>query len=152
LSKRSKSSSQTAKSAGRNLIVPYSREKSNVFDEILRPRLNISLYSKVLSQWIAIDDVMADTGADLSLLPKSLGMLLVGNIRSGKRYKMTGLIADSPRYFYLHTIKVKLGLKKFDALFAIAAGDDVPPTLGRISALDRISVEYKNGQHLVLTW
>ena len=114
--------------------------------------MNISLYSKVLSQWITVDDVMADTGADLSLLPRSLGMLLVGNIRDGKRYKMTGLIAGSPRYFYLHSIKVRLGLKKFDAIFAIAAGDDVPPTLGRISALDRVTVEYSKGRRLIISW
>ena len=95
---------------------------------------------------------MADTGADLSLLPKNLGTLLVGNIRGGKRYKMTGLIADSPRYFYLHSIKARLGSKKFDAVFAIAVRDDVPPTLGRIGALDRVNIEYEKGQRLVITW
>lgn len=140
------------KRTNKDFIVPYSREESNIFETVMRPRVNLSLYSEVLSQWIAVDDVLADTGADLSLLPRSLGVLLVGNIRRGKRFRITGLVSNSVRYFYLHPIKVKLGAKKFNAAFAIAAGDDIPPTLGRISALDRMNIEYKKGRLLSITW
>ena len=134
------------------MVVPYSTEGSNVFETVLRPRLNLSLYSEVFSEWLTIEDVMADTGADISLLPKNLGILLVGNIRQGKRYRMTGLIADSVRYFYIHRIKAKIGPKRFTAIFAIAAGDDVPPTLGRIGALDKLNIEYNKGRNLIITW
>lgn len=148
---RSSRTSKTRK-VNRSLVVPYSREESNIFDKILRPRLSIALYSEIFSEWITVDDVLADTGADISLLPKSLGILLVGDIRKGRKYRMTGVIAGSVRYFYLHRIKLKLGPRRFGADFAIAAGDDVPPTLGRISALDKMNIEYDNGRRLVISW
>jgi hypothetical protein len=106
----------------------------------------------VFSQWITIDDVLADTGADISILPKSLGILLVGQIRQGKKYRMTGLMANSVRYFYLHQIKTKLGNKKLDAVFAVALRDDIPPTLGRIKGLDKMNIEYKKGRQIVISW
>jgi len=137
---------------GKKLVFPYSQEESNLFESVMRPRVNLQLYSEVLSQWISIDDVLADTGADLSLLPKSLGILLVGNIRQGKRFRITGLVSTSIRYFYLHAIKVKLGTREFDSVFAIAARDDIPPTLGRIGGLDRMNIEYKKGRTLSITW
>ena len=140
------------KKAVRSYTVPYTREESNVFENVFRPRLTISLYSEVFSEWLTIEDVLADTGADISLLPKNLGILLVGNIRQGKKYRMVGLISDSVRYFYMHKIRVKIGPKRFTGVFAIAAGDDVPPTLGRISALDKMNIEYNKGRQLVITW
>lgn len=134
------------------LIVPYTVEESNIFGSVLRPRVKISLYSRVLSTWITIDDVLADTGADLSLLPKSLGILIVGNIRQGKRYRMSGLISEKVRYFYLHPIKVKLGKRKFESIFAIGARDDIPPTLGRSTALDKMNIAYQKGRQLAISW
>jgi len=135
-----------------SLVVPYSREESNVFVNILRPRLTISLYSEVFSEWLTIEDVLADTGADISLLPKNLGILLVGNIRQGKKYRMIGLISDSVRYFYMHKLKARIGKKRFTGVFAIAAADDIPPTLGRFSALDKMNIEYSKGRQLVISW
>jgi hypothetical protein len=152
LSKGAGSRSGRRKAAEKNLVIPYTAEESNLFDTILRPRVSISLYSRVFSQWITIDDVLADTGADISILPKSLGILLVGQVRQGKRYRMTGLMASSVRYFYLHQIRTKLGKKKLDTVFAVALRDDIPPTLGRIKGLDRMNIEYKKGRQIVISW
>ena len=62
-------------------------------------------------------DVLADTGADLSVLPKSLGILIVGDIREGKKYRITGLAGYS-KYIYLHRLTTKIGRKKIKAAFA----------------------------------
>ncbi len=139
------------KSGGLGITIPYAKEESNIFDKVLRPRLSIEIYSEFLSDWITIDDVLADTGADLSVLPKSLGVLLVGNIREGKKYRVTGLAGYS-KYIYLHHLMTRIGRKKIKAAFAIAVTDDIPPTLGRMDALDKMNIEYQKGRRMVISW
>lgn len=133
------------------ITIPYAREESNIFENVLRPRLSIDIYSEFLSDWITIDDVLADTGADLSVLPKSLGVLIVGDIREGKKYRVTGLAGHS-KYIYLHRLATRIGRKKIKAAFAIAVTDDIPPTLGRIDALDKMNIEYQKGRRMVISW
>ena len=139
------------KSSGARITIPYAKEESNIFENVLRPRLSIKIYSEFLSDWITIDDVLADTGADLSILPKSLGVLIVGDIREGKKYRVTGLAGYS-KYIYLHHLTIRIGRKKIKAAFAIAVTDDIPPTLGRIDALDKMDIEYQKGRRMVISW
>lgn len=136
----------------KRLLVPYVRERSNIFENVFRPKVDIQIYSEFLSSWVSVEEVLADTGADISVLPKSLGILLVGNIRKGRKFRITGLVAGATKYIYLHNLRVKIGGRRFRAAFAIAATDDVPPTLGRIDALDRLTVEYRRGRQLVISW
>lgn len=139
------------RSGGRTITVPYTKEESNIFERLLRPRLSVKIYSEFLSDWIAIDDVLADTGADVSVLPKSLGILLVGDIKKGKKFRITGL-AGYAKYIYLHSLMLKIGRKKFRASVALAATDDFPPTLGRMEALDKMNIEYQKGRQMVISW
>lgn len=151
MSERRASGRTARKSSAVKLTIPYAKEESNIFENVLRPRLSIDVYSEFLSDWITIDDVLADTGADLSVLPKSLGVLIVGDIREGKKYRITGLAGYS-KYIYLHRLTTRIGRKKVKAAFAIAATDDIPPTLGRIDALDKMNIEYQKGRRMVISW
>lgn len=151
MSERKVSRRAGKRSSRARITVPYAIEESNIFEKVLRPRLNIEIYSKFLSDWITIDDVLADTGADLSVLPKSLGVLIVGDIREGKKYRVTGLSGHS-KYIYLHYLTTRIGRKKIKAAFAIAVTDDIPPTLGRMDALDKMNIEYQKGRRMVISW
>ncbi len=151
MSKEKVSRRTKKKSSGPRITIPYAKEGSNIFESVLRPRLSIDIYSEFLSDWITIDDVLADTGADLSVLPKSLGVLLVGDIREGRKYRVTGLAGYS-KYIYLHRLTTRIGRKKIKAAFAIAVTDDIPPTLGRIDALDKMNIEYQKGRRMVISW
>lgn len=134
------------------LIVPYISERSNVFRRVKRPKLSFSIYSRHLRCWINIEDVLADTGADISVLPRSLGILMVGDYRRGKRYKITGLFPKASASMYLHRLSIRIANKKFRAIFAISNSDDVPPTLGRIGGLDNFDIQYQRGKKMVIRW
>ena len=136
----------------KKLIIPYVSEQSNVFKKIKRPKLNISIYSKYLRCWISIEDVLADAGADISVLPRRLGILIVGNYKNNKKYEITGLLPKTTTSMYLHKLSVRLADKKFRTTFAISNSDDVPPTLGRIGGLDNFDIQYQRGQKIVIRW
>jgi len=135
-----------------SLEIPYIDEKSDVYKNIRRPKLALSLYSRKLKRWVKIDNFLADTGADISVLPKSLGTLIVGNIKSQKKYQISGLTTNDNADMHIHKLSVKIGNKTFRTDFAISNSDDVPPTLGRIGALDKFQIIYDKGKKMVIRW
>ena len=136
----------------KKLIVPYVSEESNVFKKIRRPKLTLSIFSKNFRCWVNIENVLADTGADISVLPESLGILLVGNYKKGKRYKISGLLPDNVTSMYIHQLSVRLGNRTFRTHFGISNSNDVPPTLGRISGLDKLDIRYNKGKKLIINF
>ena len=134
------------------MVIPYVDENSDVFKKIKRPKLALSIYSKNLKKWIRIEDFLADTGADISILPKSLGKLIIGDYKTGVRYKISGFAREKAVDLYVHKLTVRLAGKKFRTNFAISNSDDVPPTLGRFGALDKFDIRYQQGRKLIINW
>jgi hypothetical protein len=122
----------------------YHKEESNIFKSIKRPRIQIHIYSKVFKEWVTIDDILADTGADISILPKTLGIVLVGKISNRRRYKISGMVSST--FMYLHELRTRIDSKEIKGLYAIANTDDIPPTLGRMSGLDKFQVTFDKGK------
>ena len=134
----------------KKLIVPYVNEESNIFRTIRRPKLSISIYSRLLKDWVKVEDVLADTGADISVLPESLGILMVGNYKRGVKFDITGLLPQNVASMYIHKLSIRLGGKTFRANFAISDSNDVPPTLGRVGGLDKLDIQYQRGKKLIV--
>ncbi len=126
------------------VIFRYQKEKSNIFNNIKRPRIRVNIYSKVFKEWITIEDVLADTGADISVLPKTLGVVLVGKIPNRRRYKISGMVSHT--FIYLHELRTRINGREIKGLYAIANSDDLPPTLGRMGALDKFEVTFDKGK------
>ena len=120
---------------------PYRREHSALVGEIHRPVATISMRSKD-RRWVSFM-LYADSGADITLLPKSacegLGYLLA----DGKKGHVGG-IAQGRIRVYIHEIDMKLGEETFKAKVAFADTDAVPPLLGRTDIFDRFKVCYDN--------
>jgi len=124
----------------------YQKESSNIFASIRRPRVTLQIFSRVFKEWIMVEDVLADTGADISIIPKTLGIILVGDITKRRRYKIHGMVSST--FMYLHRLKIRLNGKELLATVAIANSDNVPPTLGRKHGLDKFKVIFDRGQKL----
>ncbi|RJS71347.1 hypothetical protein CW696_04640 [ANME-2 cluster archaeon] len=52
------------------LEFPYAEEESGVLNTVKRPRIKMDAFSELASDWITIDEVLADTGADFCVLPR----------------------------------------------------------------------------------
>ena len=59
---------------------PYIQQESKIFGKILRPLIPIEIFSALSNDWISIDEVLADTGADVTILPRFIGEMLVEDI------------------------------------------------------------------------
>lgn len=69
---------------------PYVEEESDVLDTVKRPRIKMNALSELVSDWITIDEVLADTGADFCVLPRYIGETLVKDITTGKYAEIKG--------------------------------------------------------------
>jgi len=101
---------------------------------------------------VKIEDVLADTGADISVLPRSLGILMVGDYRAGNKFKISGLLSKITTDMYIHKLSIKLARKTMRTYFAISSTDDTPPTLGRVGGLDRFDIRYHHGREIIIHW
>ena len=127
---------------------PYRRRQSPLFGQVLRPLVDFEIRSKVLDEWTTVENALADTGADASLIPSSIGSVLVEDITSGPRTDVGGVVPGARLPAYLHSFTYRLGKRVFEAPTFIADVEECPVLLGRMGALDRWRATYAHGRVL----
>jgi len=55
----------------------YKERGSATFENVLRPLINLEIYSAIDEEWYIVEDMLVDSGADLSLLPYRQGKLFI---------------------------------------------------------------------------
>lgn len=114
----------------------YQEEKSSLFGIIKRPLVEIEIYSNKSKNWISFKRVLADTGADICLLPRFMGNLVVKDITAGIYKRIRGVVPNTFLNGFIHNLKIKIIEKEFTAPVFIADSEDVTPIIGRAKALD----------------
>ena len=95
--------------------------------------------------WLHLRDVLADTGADISLLPRDIGELIVGDITKGKTLELRGVVPYAKLIVFIHEICFRLDDKEFCAPTALSESNDVLPILGRVKGLDLFETIFDKG-------
>lgn len=133
------------------LVFPYTKITHPLFGHTYKPQIRIELYSIRFGLWFAVDNVLADTGADISVIPWNLGQLLVQDIESGIPIQLGQSISEDMMFnAYLHQIPTKIGHHQFDTPIAISMLPSIPPIFGRLEALDRFVARFVMGKELIL--
>lgn len=127
----------------RRYSFPYRREYSALVGEIYRPVVTVHLQAKD-EGWIGFT-LYADSGADITLLPRSACEGLGYDLESGK-LGLVGGITRGRIKVYIHGINMKLGAEIFKSRVAFAQTESVPPLLGRTDVFDHFRVCYDNRQ------
>lgn len=108
---------------------PYKDKESGIFGKTKRPLIDIYVFSETQKSWLFLAEVLADMGADISIVPRTIGQSLVEDIKRGRRLKIRGITPDAHTEVFIHNLNCKIGIVEFNAPFAIADSDDVPPIL-----------------------
>jgi hypothetical protein len=120
---------------------PYRREYSTLIGEIHRPIVTIYLQAKNKT-WRGFM-LYADSGADITLLPKSACKGLGYNLKTGKPGYVGGITRGKIKV-YVHELNTKLGEEIFKVKIAFSQKEDIPPLLGRTDVFDYFKVCYDN--------
>jgi hypothetical protein len=131
----------------------YKEQESLIFGRVRRPLIDLDIYSTARNKWIPLYKVLVDTGADISVLPRNVGELLVDDITSGTRVEIRGVVPYSLLICYVHELMLKINdEKEFRLPVALADSDDVPIILGRVDGIDLFDARFLNGNEIRLGW
>lgn len=126
----------------------YKERGSATFEKVLRSLINLEIYSAIDEEWYIVEDMLVDSGVDLSLLPYRQGKLFILDIESGDEIEIRGIVPYSKLRVYLHRLKFRIGQMEFGAPIGISESDDVPPILGRVDGLDNFFIELDRGKEV----
>ena len=127
---------------------PYRGRGTPIFGTVLRPLVDFEARSEVTGEWVRVEDALADTGADASVLPLHIGMLVVNKVASGKKHVVHGVVPGASLSVFVHRVDCRIGRRRFTAPTLIADSIDVPAILGRAGAIDRWRATYAHGRLL----
>ncbi|HAO19964.1 MAG TPA: hypothetical protein DCQ37_05380 [Desulfobacteraceae bacterium] len=132
------------------LTFPCVEQEHYLFGKINRPVIRLALYSVRFGRWLEIGKVLADTGADISVVPLPMGQILIHDIENGVPMYVGGILSSSVAVnAFVHRITARIGDYTFEMPVAISVSSVIPPILGRQEALDRFSVSFIYGKEVI---
>lgn len=132
------------------LKFPYKEKESGIFGKTKRPLIDLYIFSEIKKDWLFVSDVLADTGADISILPRTIGESVIKDAKKGKYLEIRGITPGAYTEVFIHNLLCKIGKFEFKTQFAIADSDDVPPILGRFKGLDLFEADFYRGKEVRL--
>lgn len=120
-------------------VFAWRRRATRHFGEQWVPFAEVSLRS-TSGRWHAFS-VQVDTGAVISVVPRSAGELLGIVPDKGEAVDLAGVGAPPQRYF-VHRFAARIGdAPDFQMRIAVADREDAPSLLGRLDILDRFQID-----------
>ena len=130
---------------------PYAERSHSLFGTIKRPLMTLHLHSSLFDQWLVLNEVLVDTGADISVVPLPLGQILVDHIEEGQPTHLGGVVSSVAMFnAFVHRVQAKVDEKPFEMPIAIALSETIPPIFGQKDALDRFTARFVKGQELII--
>jgi hypothetical protein len=115
----------------------YKEDQTATHKRILRPMADVLLSANGIS----IETSMyIDSGADVSVIPLSLGLSLGFAHSEGTIQEMKGFGTEIP--YIKKTIKMRIGENPLDVMIAWALIEDIPSLLGRKDVFDAFKITF----------
>jgi hypothetical protein len=123
---------------------PYRKEKSSTFGVMYRPVAKVILENE-FDQWLYVD-----SGADITLLPLSVGDLVgLRRLKQDKLQRIMGVGKSSVPVIVKKT-SMRIGSLAFRARVAWSQVEEVPPLLGRTDVFRKFSVTFKEKERVTI--
>lgn len=111
-----------------------------------KPTAQVSLKTTA-GKWVRYD-YFVDSGADISLIPLSIGQV-IGLSAEGKRVSNISGISGYVKVIYCN-IDMKIGSVEFKAQVAWAQTNNVPALLGRKDIFDKFHITFKQDEGKII--
>src|SRR3989338_502234 len=115
---------------------------SRIFGKILRPFADVILQNEGKE---LLYHMIVDSGADLTLIPKSVGDYLGFKIDNDSIKEVKG-VGEQNVQIVLKKINLQIGNKKIEADIALCLIEEVPLVLGRKDVFDNFEITFKDNK------
>lgn len=119
---------------------PYKKEPSTVFGYVYRPVVEIYLRTRD-GDWFKVS-TYADSGADITIFPRSVCELLGLSLQDGQESTVTGVGGEEIKIF-IHRIMVRIGDEELKIRAGFAEREDIPYLLGRTDILTCFNILFE---------
>ena len=119
---------------------PFVEEKANILPYISRPIARVKM---IYEKNEIIQDMYVDSGADISLIPYSVGIALGFQLKPDEEIKRIGGIGGGKISIVVRKVKIKISQEEFEIRIAWCMSEDVPLILGRLDVFDKFDVLFK---------
>lgn len=128
------------------IIFKYKEEFGRRGQTIKRPVADVFLKSKT-GDWIEFHPYI-DSGADITLIPLSLGKLIGLKFDEDNLEQIGGIRGSVPVSY--HQIKIKIASFELTAKIGWALIEEVPPLLGRENIFDYFNVSFRQKEGIIV--
>ena len=122
---------------------PYKKEPSTLFGHIYRPVVEIYLKTKE-NQWFKVS-AYADSGADVTVFPKSIYEIIGLRLHEGQESTVKGVSGEEITIF-IHKITARINQEELEIRAGFAEIEDIPYLLGRTDILTQFDLLFKKDQ------
>ena len=119
---------------------PYKKEPSTIFGYVYRPVVEIYLRTRD-GDWFKVS-TYADSGADITIFPRSVCELLGLSLQDGQESTVTGVGGEEIKIF-IHRIMVRIGDEELKIRAGFAEREDIPYLLGRTDILTCFNILFE---------
>lgn len=124
-------------------VFPFTFIGKTKLGEIYRPYAIVLAYSKVRNKWQPVEMVV-DTGADYTLLPKRYSVILGIDLTRDCAAETTLGVGGVETVYQYKNLPVKLGNWEKKIPVGFLERDDVPALLGRLDCLEELNLNFKD--------
>ncbi|MEN8253816.1 MAG: retroviral-like aspartic protease family protein [Patescibacteria group bacterium] len=126
----------------------FKKDDTRVLGAIYQPVAKVYFLSDFDNKWRSIQ-MLVDTGADYSILPKYAVSLLEIDLKKSKRVVESVGIGGSQKVSFIEKTKVKIGSFKREIPVGIAHSNKLPPIMGRHLFFETFNVSFNKRNKLI---
>lgn len=127
------------------ITFPYRREPSSLLGTIYRPVAEV--YFKDLQGNELVSFMYVDSGADLTLIPRSFGESL-GFVVEEKDISSIRGVGNVRVPVIIQRVWMRIGPKRFKVRIAWALNENVPPLLGRTDVFEQFDIQFRQRRRI----
>jgi hypothetical protein len=125
---------------------PFIEEKANIVPTILRPLARVKLVNENMETTV---DMYVDSGADITLIPYSVGIALGFSLKPEDEIRRIGGVGGGKISIVVRRVKLRIGSGELNVKVAWCMSEDVPLILGRLDIFDKFNVLFEGGKKTV---
>jgi len=124
---------------------PFVEERANIVPTILRPMARVKLVAKNE----ATVDMYVDSGADITLIPYSVGIAVGFSLKPEDEIRRIGGVGGGKISIVMRRIKMRIDGEELNVRVAWCMSEDVPLILGRLDIFNKFNVLFEGGKKTV---